>query len=168
MVSYVYMYLEIIIGACIIAIALLLITIRTNSAVVFFSVCAGSVLATQLGSDASLLSSTVVKDGDLNKSIAYVALIVLPALLSAIFLRSSISSSKSVFNVVPSIAVGALLALLVIPQLPPGINEQLLDSSAWAKLQDYQPIILVGGMISSVFMLYVTHSHGSKHKKHKR
>lgn len=162
------MSLEFIIGGCIVAVAILLIAIRTNSAVVFFSVCAGSVLANQLGSDASLLSSTVVKDGDLNKSIAYIALIVLPALLSTLFLRGSITSSKSVFNVIPSLAVGSLLALLIVPQLPPDVSGQLLDSSAWSKLQDYQPIILVGGVISSVFMLYVTHRHNGKHKRRKK
>ena len=162
------MSLEVIIGACIALVALLLVVFRTNAGVVFFSVCAGSVLASQLGSDASLISSTVVKDGDLNKSIAYIALIVLPALLSAIFLRGSVTSSKSVFNILPSVAVGALLALLIVPQLPPGVSGQALDSSAWGKLQDFQPIILVGGVISSVLMLYATHRHGGKHKKHKR
>ena len=162
------MSLEIIIGSAIVAVALLLIIIRTNSGVVFFSVCAGSVLATQLGSEASLISSTVVKDGDLNRSIAFIVLIVLPALLSALFLRSSITPSKSIFNVVPSLAVGALLALLVVPQLPPNISKDLLDSSAWGTLQDYQPIILVGGVISSIVMLYITHRHGGKHRKHKR
>lgn len=162
------MSLEIIIGSAIVAVALLLIIIRTNSGVVFFSVCAGSVLATQLGSEASLISSTVVKDGDLNRSIAFIALIVLPALLSSIFLRSSITPSKSIFNVVPSLAVGALLALLVVPQLPPDVSKDLLDSTAWGTLQDYQPIILVGGVISSIIMLYITQRHGGKHRKHKR
>ena len=132
------MSFEIIVVASVVAIALIQLVLRTNSGVVFFSVCAGSVLATQLGNDASLISSTVVKDGDLNRSIAYIALIVLPALLSSIFLRGSISISKNLFNTLPSVAVGALLALLVIPLLPPKISGDLLDSSVWGTLQDLQ------------------------------
>jgi len=159
---------DIIVGASAIFVALLLVIIRTNAAVVFFSVCAGSVLATQLGSDASLLSSAVIKDGDVNKSIAYIALIMLPAVLSAIFLRGSISSSQSFFNAFPALAVGLLLALLVIPQLPESLSADVLSSSAWGTLQEFQPIILVGGVISSVLLLWVTHRHGGKHKKKKK
>lgn len=159
---------EIIVGVVIAVIALLLTAMRANAGVVFFSVCAGSVLSTQLGSEASLLSSTVVKDGDLNKSIAYIALIVLPALLSAIFLRGSVTPSKSLFNLFPSVAVGALLTLLVIPLLPQEVSAELLDSSAWGALQDYQPLILVGGVLSSIILLWLTHKAGGSHKKHKK
>lgn len=160
------MSIEIIIGACIILIAVILLALRTNSGVVFFSVCAGSVLANQLGSDVSLIGSSFVKDGDLSKSIAYILLIVLPALLSAIFLRGSITSAKSFFNLFPSVAVGALLVLLVVPNLPAEISGKILENQAWGELQDYQPIILVGGVISSILMLYVTHRHGGrKHRK---
>lgn len=161
---------EIIVGAAVALVALFLVVIRTNAAVVFFSVCGGSVLATQLGSEASLLSSTVIKDGDINKSVAYIALTVLPALLSAIFLRGSISSSKSFFNIFPAISVGLLLALLIIPQLPSSVSSELLQSSVWGTLQEYQPLILVGGVITSIMLLWLTHrhSHGSKRKRNKR
>lgn len=149
-------------------ITVLLILLKTNAAVVFFSVCAGSVLATQLGSEASLISSTVIKDGDLNKSIAYIALIILPAVLSALFMRGSISSSKFIFNLVPSVAVGALLALLIIPLLPASVNGQVLASKSWGVLQQYQPLILVGGVISSIVLLWITHRSENKHKKHRK
>lgn len=160
------MSIEIFIGASIILIAVLLLALRTNAGVVFFSVCAGSVLANQLGSEVSLIGSSFVKDGDLSKSIAYILLIVLPALLSAIFLRGSISSAKSFFNLFPSVAVGALLVLLVVPNLPADVSGNILENQAWGELQDYQPIILVGGVISSILMLYVTQRHGGK--KHRR
>lgn len=160
---------EAIIGGAVALIAVLLLILKTNSGVVFFSVCAGSVLATQLGSEASLLSSTVIKDGDLNKSVAYIALIVLPAILSAVFMRGSVNSSKLLFNIVPSVAVGALLALLVVPQLPASISGQVLQSDAWGLLTKYQPIILVGGVIASIVLLWFTqHSSKKDKKKHKK
>lgn len=150
-------------------IAFLLLVMRTNSGVVFFSVCAGSVLATQLGSEASLISSTVIKDGDINKSVAYIVLIAVPALLSALFLRGSISSGKFLFNLVPSIAVGALLTLLIIPLLPPAVSSEILVSDLWKQLQHYQPLILVGGVISSIVLLWFTHRKSKKDKKkHKK
>lgn len=159
---------EIIIGAVIALIAIILLVLRTNSGVVFFSVCAGSVLATQLGDEASLISSTVIKDGDLNKSIVSVALIILPAILSAIFMRGSVGTGKFIFNLLPSIAVGGLLALLVVPLLPASTSSQILTSDAWSKLQHYQPIILVVGVISSIVLLWFTQKSGKKDKKHKK
>lgn len=162
------MQYEIIIGGAIAAIALLLLILKTNSGVVFFSVCAGSVLATQLGNEASLISSTVIKDGDLNKSIAYIVLIILPAVLSALFMRGSVGSSKFVFNIIPSVAVGALLTFLVVPLLPDNISSQVLVSDIWGDLQNYQPIILVGGVISSIVLLWFTQKSGKKDKKHKK
>lgn len=149
-------------------IAVILLVLRTNSAVVFFSVCAGSVLANQLGNEASLISSTVIKDGDINKSVAYLCLILLPAIFSAIFLRGTVTSAKVVFNIVPSVATGALLALLVIPLLPPSVSGSILDTELWRTLQKYQPIILVGGMISSIVLLWFTQKKEKKHGKHKK
>lgn len=160
---------EIIAAICVGVIALLLLLMKTNAGVVFFSVCAGSVLATQLGSEASLISSTVIKDGDINKSFAYILLVTIPALLSALFLRGSISTGKALFNIAPSVAVGALLILLVIPLLPPGISSEILQSELWKQLQQFQPLILVGGVISSIVLLWFTHQKSKKDKKkHKK
>jgi hypothetical protein len=160
---------EIIAAVCVGVIALILLLMKTNAGVVFFSVCAGSVLATQLGSEASLISSTVIKDGDINKSVAYIILIAVPAILSAIFLRGSVTSGKFIFNVVPSIAVGALLTLLIVPLLPPGLSSEVLQSDLWKQLQQFQPLILVGGVISSIVLLWFTHQKSKKDKKkHKK
>lgn len=159
---------EIIIGASIALVAVLLLILKTNSGVVFFSVCAGSVLVAQIGDEASLISSTVIKEGDLSKSIVSVGLILLPAVLSAIFMRGSVSASKFIFNIVPSVAVGALLTFLVVPLLPDSIGSQVLQSDIWGKLQHYQPIILVAGVISSILLLWFTQKSSKKDKKHKK
>ncbi len=159
-----------VIGAPIIVLTLLLIIMRTNSGVVFFSVCAGSVLATQIGGEASLIGASFIKDGDLSKTITSIALITLPAIFSAIILRKSVSAGKFVLNIIPSVCTGALLVLLVIPLLPQTINNQVLNSSAWEQLHGFQPFILVVGVISSLIVLVFTHSKAStklsKHKKH--
>ena len=47
-------YEIVVIGVPIIILTLLMMIMRTNSGVVFFSVCSGSVLATQIGGEASL------------------------------------------------------------------------------------------------------------------
>ncbi len=158
---------EIILGAAVGLVAILLLVLRTNAGVVFFSLCAGSVLATQLGGKASLLSSSVIKNGDINHGVIYIAMIVLPALLSAFFMRGSVKSSRMIFNLVPAVAVGALMALLVVPLLPGELRLQLSNNVTWDILQQYQPAILVGGIISSVLLLALT-SHRKDKKHHKK
>ena len=145
-------------------VSLLLILLKTNAGVVFFSACAGSLLASQLGSDASLISSSVISNQEINKSVAYILLVILPVLLSAVFMRGSVSTAKLVINLLPSVATGLLLALLIVPLLPGGVSEKLVNQTIWSDLQSLQPVILVVGVISSVIMLWLTQKN-SKHKK---
>ncbi len=159
---------DLILAAAVGVIALVLLLLRTNAGVVFFSLCAGSVLASQLGGQASLLSSSVIKDGDVNHGVVYIAMIVLPAILSAFFMRKSVKSSKMLFNVIPAVAVGALTALLVIPLIPSDVRFQLTNNSTWDLLIRYQPAILVGGIVSSVLLLALSSHHDKKEKRHRK
>lgn len=151
-----------------ILITMALLLLKTNSAVVFFAVCAGSVLAIQLGEDAALLSSVVIKNSDISKAVAEVSLVILPSVLSAIFMRGSIKGAKFIFNILPAIATSALLIILIVPFLPVYITKSVLDSQPWIILQKYQPVVLTGGIVSSILLLFINHSSGKKVKKHKK
>lgn len=162
------MHYEVVFGVTIGVVAILLMLLRTNSAVVFFSICAGSVLAMQLSNEASLISSTLIKDGDLNMAVVSIGLLVLPALLSSFILRKSISTGKLAFNLLPSLASGGLMILLVVPLLPKNISSQFLESSAWGKLLQLQPIIVVVGIITSIILLFFTQNKSKPSKKNKK
>lgn len=161
------MSIDIIIGAIIAVIAIILLVLRTNSGVVFFGVCAGSVLASQIYDEASIISSMIIKDGDLNKSIVSIALILLPAVFCAIFLRGSVGASKFLFNFIPSFAVGGLLVLLITPLLGQNESSQVLTSNIWGVLQRYQPLILASGTLSSMALIWLTQRTNKKHKNKK-
>lgn len=142
--------------------------IRTNGAVVFFSLCAGYVLSLQFASDASLISGTYIKDVSLNRAVVSITLLVLPAILSAVFLRKTVTGGQHVINLVPAAAVAGLLALLAIPMLPYTAQTHFTDTVAWQALEQFKPIIIVGGVASSVVMIFATshnkHKFGKKHK----
>ncbi len=159
---------EFIVAGVAVLIAIFLLLIKTNGAVVFFSLCAGSVLATQLGGEASLVLTSFIKDGDLSRAVTAIAMIVLPALFSALFLRGSVHSSKLFFNVVPSAAVGALAVLLIVPFIPGGMREQLMSNVAWDTLKQYESAILIGGIVSGVLLLWLNQNKSKKDKKHKK
>lgn len=162
------MHMQVIFGSVIAIITILLLLLRTNSAVVFFCICAGSVLSLQLANEASLISSTLIKNGDVNLAVVSIGLLTLPALLSMFILRGSVSTGKLVFSLLPSLATGGLLILLVVPLLPSSVSGQILASSAWGKLLQFQPIILVVGVIASIILLFFTQNHNNRGKKSKK
>lgn len=142
--------------------------IRTNTAVVFFSLCAGYVLSLQFANDASLISGTYIQDVSLNKTIVSITLLVLPALLSAIFLRKSVGGAQNMVNFLPAAAVAGLGMLLIVPMLSYSVQQQLTDTATWQALEQFKPVIIIGGVASSVVMIYATshnkHKFGKKHK----
>lgn len=149
----------------VIPIAVLLIIqllLRTNSAVVFFSLCAGSLLATQLGGEVSLIGSSVIKNGEVSNSVAYIGLIVLPALLSALFMRKT---ANFALNIIPAIAVAGMAVVMVVPLLPQSIREEMIKGETWNTLNNLQPIILSVGVISSIAALWLGKPKSKKHKK---
>ncbi len=162
------MQYQFILAVVIFVIVILLLLIRTNGAVVFFSLCAGSVLATQLGGETSLFISSFIKNGDTSRAIASICLILLPAIFSAIILRKSVSSGKFLANILPCIAVGALAVLLIVPNIPGTIREQLTNNQGWDYLDKFQPIIIVVGILSSIFLLWLNNKSHSKKHKHKK
>lgn len=162
------MQYEIILGAIIAIIAVGLLLIRTNAAVVFFSLCAGSVLATAVGGETSLFISSFIKNGDASRAIASIGLILLPVLVSAFILRKSVSPGKFLANLLPSIAVGALVVTLIVPYIPGGVRSDLTSNIIWEYLDKFQPLIIVVGMLSSIFLLWLNKDKSKKDKKHKK
>ncbi len=159
---------EIIVAGAMAIIAILLLLIKTNGAVVFFSLCAGSVLANQLGGEASLLLTSFIKDGDLSRAVTAIGMILLPAIFSALFLRGSITASKMFFNILPSAAVGALTVLLVVPFIPGGLREQLMNNAAWDMLERFESVVILSGILSGVLLLWLSQNKHKKDKKHKK
>lgn len=158
---------DIVTGIFIAATTLLLLASRTNSAVVFFSISAGSMMSSQLGDDALLIGSALIKNSDINRSVALMILLIVPVILSSLFLRASISPSKFLLNILPSASAASLVLLLAVPLLPTSINSEFMSSDIWVLLQKLQPAILVVGMVSSIVLLWFTGPRGKKSKARK-
>ncbi len=137
--------------------------IRTNSAVVFFGLCAGNLLMVQFATEAQLISGVYIQDSSVNNAAVSIFLLLLPAVLSGYFLRKSISAGQAVITIFPAAAAALLTILLVAPLLPPGVFSAINGSYSWDLLGQLRPLIIIGGVISSLFAIFLT-AHG-KHKK---
>lgn len=158
---------DIVIGAIIIAPIVALLLLKSHAAVVFFSLCAGSVLVKYVGSDATLAATSLSSNEQpFTEGVVQIAVLILPAAVSTVLLRKSVGGTKLLTSIVPAVATGLLTALLVIPLLPAGTRSILYQSNLWSILEQFQDFIVLAGVISSLFVLWLANrksGHGRRH-----
>lgn len=151
----------------------LLMVLRINATLVFLSLCLGSVLVQFVAPDANtffqLFSAHVPKDLDNGNDTVKLILLLLPVVLTSIFMIRTVSGkTKLLLNLIPAIGVGLLGALLVVPLLPPGLSHDIVHSSLWHEVQQAQNLIVGTSALACLFVLWLqrpqTGKHGKKHK----
>jgi len=145
--------------------ALLLIVLRTNAAMVFLSLCAGALLVRFAGGDASLVGSAVGNNSAAMSQYFQLALLLLPVVLSALFLRKSMTGPKTVLNILPAISVGLVGVLLAVPLLPGGVQHTIMGLNGWSLLEKSKEVVVLAGTFVSLVVLWMT---GRPHHKDKK
>jgi hypothetical protein len=144
--------------------AVLIVLLRSDAAVILLSLCAGSVLVDFIGSDAA---DFVSQNAQTLNGWAYVGLLLLPAVLSLIALRKSVSSVKLPVNMLTAVCVGIMTALLAIPLLPYDIQSNLTDNFLWDKMNQYQAAVISASIAIALVSLWMSAHGGLKlRKKH--
>lgn len=153
--------------AAIIVPVLLLLVLRTNAAIVFLSLCTGALAVQFIGNEANLVGSAIGNHSEAVSQYFELALLLLPMILAALFLRKTMGGSKTVFNVVPAIGVGLVGVLLAVPLLPSGVQGTITSLEGWTLLEQSKEFVVMVGIVGSLVVLLVTYprSHG-RHKKH--
>lgn len=148
---------------------------RINAALVFLSLCLGYILMQFVAPDANsffeLFNAKIPENNDQSSDIVKLVLLLLPAVLTSIFMiRTVIGTAKQFLNVLPALGVGLLGALLVVPLLPPGLSHNIVDSELWDQLLKAQNLIVGASALSCLLVLWVQRpktgegKHGKKHK----
>ncbi|MDB5164966.1 MAG: hypothetical protein JWL89_592, partial [Candidatus Saccharibacteria bacterium] len=117
----------VILGAIIAVPVIILMVLRINATLVFLSLCLGNVLVQFVAPDANsfmtLFSAHVPQGVDNGSSTVKVILLLLPAVLTAIFMIRTIrGNGRLILNLLPSVGVGLLGGLLIVPLLSPGLS----------------------------------------------
>lgn len=136
---------------------LLMLVLRVNASVAFLSLAAGGLLADFFAPDTIDLAETLFKSTSPTVySSLRIVFLLLPMLLTILFLRKSISGSKFLFNLVPTVLTGAVVALLAVPLLPDGLKNNIYGTESWTKLVQVQGIVIGVAVITSMLMLWTT------------
>ena len=138
---------------------------RVSTSHIFFSLMAGELLGRYFGHDVENQAKAVAGNMDFH-GYGEIALLVLPMILTAIFLKGSISRGKTVLHVVPLIVTGVIFAAFLIPILPQNIQDQIEGFSLGAAFMDLNKAI-IGAMIAVQLISLWLLNRKSHEKKHK-
>lgn len=138
--------------------AALIFLLRANGSLVLLALCAGSVLQRFVGNDASnILNSYMSKSGGGTNTTAQLVLLFVPALLTTLFLRKAVSSGKAKLNLLPAFSTGIIATLLAVPLLPGGLRHDLMQTSIWITINQFQSGIVAGAIAVCLLLFWFTH-----------
>lgn len=164
----------IVLSAIVLVPVLVLMILRINAALVFLSLCLGNVLVQFIAPDANsflaLFSAHVPKGADTGNDAIKIILLLFPVVLTAIFMiRTVRGNGRLALNLLPAAGVGMLGGLLIVPLLPGGLSQNIIDSSLWAQALRAQDLIVGGSALICLLVLWLQRPTTGGHKagKHK-
>jgi len=149
----------------------LLMVLRINATLVFLSLCLGNILVQFIAPDANsflaLFSARVPKGVDTGSNTIKIILLLLPVVLTAIFMIKTVrGNGKLALNLLPAAGVGLLAGLLLVPLLPPGTSHNILHSDVWQKMQQTQDLIVGLSALICLLVLWLQRPKVAPHDKH--
>lgn len=130
-----------------------LLRLRVPSSIAFLSLLIGQLLANEASTEAYDLVSSVIQVSEVRYVQA--ALLLLPLLLTIVFLRMRVAKSKLVIEAVPALFVVALTAVLLAPLLP--ALDNLLDMATRDQLDTYRTIIVIAASVSGLLSAWLSY-----------
>ncbi len=161
-----------ILAAIVLIPVILLMVLRVNATLVFLSLCLGNILVQFVAPDANsfmaLFAAHVPKGVDTGNNTVKLALLLLPVVLTAIFMIRTIKGNgRLVLNLLPAAGVGLLGGLLVVPLLPGGLSHNIISSPLWSQVQRAQDLIVGASALVCLLVLWLQRpktGHDDKHK----
>lgn len=149
----------------------LFVVLRVNAAMVFLSVCLGSVLVDHVANQANdMFGLFMPKVGSMSHTAVELSLLLVPMVMTTIVMAFSVHGRlKVVLNVVPAAAASMLALLLAVPLLSRGLSFALQTQPVWRVLSKAEALVVGLGALVSLFFLWMQRAnfrHHDKKRKH--
>jgi hypothetical protein len=142
--------------------------LRINAPLVFLSACLGTVLVRFVGPDAlDLVHMFAPKSGNLTESTLQLILLLVPVVLTMLFMIRSVKSNRVIPNILPAAGASFLLLLLVEPLLSPGTIGTITASPLWAQIEKVQDLVVGVSALVCLFFLWAQRPKHENEKKRK-
>lgn len=145
---------------------------RVHAAFLFLSIATGSLLVNYVGDDAAFALRMVMR-GENTAMITQFALLLVPVVLTLLFMRKTMPKSKVLLNVPVLLACGLALAVLALPYFDSNAQEKIFTMQYGDVFKDAQDTIVATVASFSLLLLWLTarhkeEKHGKFGKKHKK
>lgn len=139
---------------------------RVNTSFLFFSMLAGELLSRYFADDAELVIRLVVRNPAIQPYVE-LGLLLAPVILTALFLRKTLSKGRMIIYVIPYLITGFVLAAFALPMLPEPLQDQTRTVQVGERLLEGHETIVGAVVFVQLVTLWAmnrTHEHGKKHK----
>ena len=138
---------------------------RVNTSFLFVTILAAELLERYFRDDAELVLRTVTTNEQLLAYTGFVMLII-PLLLTGIFLKGSLTRSKTILHFIPLILCGVVFAAFAAPILPVDIQNALVDHYIGALLIGYAKLIVgITVFLQLLALLFLTKAKPNRKKR---
>lgn len=148
------MLIQILIWGSLLLPLLLGLLFRAGAPHLFFSLMAGELLARYFGHDVAKLAETTIPEKYGNAT-GEIILLVMPMLLTAIFMRKTVKSSRLFLHIIPYAITGIVLAAFLFPLLPTDLQTQLSDSFVGSWILNLNRSIIGGVVVLQIISLWL-------------
>ena len=124
---------------------LLGLVFRVSTSHLFLALLSGELLQRYFGDDAVLALRTFVKDGRVQDYVG-LAILVLPMILTALFLNHTLSKGKTLLHIIPLAISGIVFAAFAAELLPGALHSQL-ESNHYGRMLLDSTDFIIGVMV---------------------
>jgi hypothetical protein len=140
---------------------------RVSASHLFFSVMTGELLGRYFGEDVEHFIGQTFTNSNLTQY-AHAIVITLPVILTALFLKGSVSKSKSILNLFPLVITSVVYAAFILPVLPPDVQALAVTVPFGKDLLDTSNAIIGGVVLVQLVALWLLNRGDRSGKKSKK
>lgn len=151
-----------ILGGILAAVWLALMYMRVPSSIAFLSILIGQLLSQEAGANVYDFVTSILQINEARY--LEMALLLLPLLLTVLFLRNHVPQAKLYVEAVPLLLVSALTLSLLGPLIPE-LNDLMVKATD-NQIESYKSIIVVASTVSALLSAWLSYPKISTKKKH--
>ena len=139
--------------------------LRVNAVLMFVAVAAGALLAQYISDETSLVFNSFFSHMNVDNYVK-LGLLLLPVVLTLLFLRKTLNTTQLVFHLIPLIVTSAALATLVISSLPGSVHHEIVSNPIGKIADNSQNVLITASAILTLVLAWLTMGHKRKTKRH--
>lgn len=141
---------------------------RVSASALFFSVMAGELLGRYFHHEVAAFARSAFKT-EAAAEYAEAFVVIMPLLLTALFMHGSISRGKTILHIIPLTITGLVLAAFVLPILPYELQQQVMNVPYGKQLLDSTNMIIgVVVFVQLISLWLLSRAPGEPHRGKKK